>query len=145
VKKLLLHRRLILPRLANHFGSTYVGVSRRAKLEEIREKPHRVFRLLPADGPNRSADCLRRFGNIFRGFNGAGIDHKGLVALVRWGSGFSRFSGCYSVLMNRAAEVSPCDKKAEKLGLVFTLGAWRTFSSLDHSHDRALQLRSQKN
>jgi hypothetical protein len=31
---------------------------------------------------------------------------KDWSALLRWGSGFSQYYGCYSVLMNRAAEVS---------------------------------------
>jgi hypothetical protein len=79
VEKLLLRRRLILRRMANRFGSTYVGVPGGAKLEEIREKSHWIFRLFPTDRSNRAADRLRRFGNIFRGLDGAGIDHKGLV------------------------------------------------------------------
>jgi hypothetical protein len=76
VEKLLLRRRLILRRLANRFGSTYVGVPRGAKLKEIREKSHWIFRLFPTDRSNRSASRLRRFGDIFLGLNGAGIDHK---------------------------------------------------------------------
>jgi hypothetical protein len=76
VEKLLLPRRLILRRLVNRFGSTYVGVPRGAKLKEIRKKSHWIFRLFPTDRSNRSADRLRRFGNTFRGLNGAGVDHK---------------------------------------------------------------------
>jgi len=64
---------------------------RGAKLEEIREKPHWIFRLFPTDRPNRSADCLRRFGNIIRGFNGAGIHHKGLVHSCSAGFWFQPF------------------------------------------------------
>jgi len=110
VEKLLLRRRLITRRLANRFGRTYFGVPRGAKLEEIREKSHWIFRLFPTDRPNRSADCLRRFGNIFRGFNGTGIDHKGLVRSCGVGFCFSRFSGRYPVLMNREVEVSAFGK-----------------------------------
>ena len=91
VEKLLLRRCLILRRLVNRFGSTCFGVPRGAKLEEIREKSHWIFRLFPTDRSNRSADDLRRFGNVFRGLNGVGIDHKGLVALLRWVLGSADF------------------------------------------------------
>jgi hypothetical protein len=106
VEKIMLCRHLVLRRLANRFGPTYVGVPLGAKLEKIGEKSHRIFRLFPADRSNRSADRLRKFGDIFRGLDGAGIDHK---AWSLWCGGvlvFSRFSDCYPVLVNRGVEVS---------------------------------------
>jgi hypothetical protein len=34
------------------------------------------------------------------------LNIKDWPARLRWGSGFSQFCGCYSVLMNRAVKVS---------------------------------------